>query len=422
MRFTAVDYKPIGGALSATSSGTWLRLNQHQHLDQHGFVQRRSTQTQQLLYINDLVKSYNTKTQLDIIYLDFSKAFDKVSHHKLLRILDHYNLNYKLVSWIKSFLFNRTQRTVVNNCFSHYIPVTSGVPQGSVLGPLLFITYLQDLINTVDHYCSSVSIYAFADDLKIFSSNPVELQHALNITTNWIKLWNLHLNTAKSEHITIQDKTSRQFYIGNEEIPKVKSVRDLGVTLTSDMKWNTYINKVKARAINLSNIILHTFSPHHTHLLINLYKSYIRPIVEYNTCTWSPHLKNDISQIESVQKNFTRRLCQRSNIKYSSYEDRLKIFKLETLESRRVKNDLVMLYKIVNQIVDINFSSLFQFSSFGGYSMRRHKLHIRCLHNFKSNQNFFSCRVVSVWNSLPEDIVTSCTLSVFRRKLKSISF
>ena len=390
---------------------------------QHGFIHKRSTQTQQIPYMHDLINFFDNKVQVDIIYLDFSKAFDKVCHTKLVYILNHYNVNSKLVLWIKNYLSNRTQQTVVNNCYSNSLPVTSGVPQGSVLGPLLFIIYLQDLLSNINNNCNNTIVYAFADDLKLLSPDPSELQHALNITNLWIKKWNLQLNAAKSEHLSLKTKSSLDFYIGNEIIPTVNNVRDLGVTLTDELSWSNYTNKIKAKATILGNIILHTFSPSNTHLLTQLYKTYIRPIVEYNTCTWSPHLDKDIKQVESVQRSFTSRLCKRGNIKYNSYNDRLKILKLETLKSRRTKFDLIMLYKIINKIVDVDFDKMFELSSLGGYALRRHSLHLnRVSSQSECHKNFFSNRVIGDWNALPENVVTSPTLSIFKRKLSLLNF
>ncbi len=238
------------------------------------------------------------------------------------------------------------------------------------------------------------------------------------------KKWNLQLNAAKSEHLTLRSKVPQKFSLEEEIIPTVSSVKDLGVTVSDDFGWGSYICKIKAKATILSNIILHTFSPSNTNLHIQLYKTYIRPILEYNTCTWSPHLQQDIQQVESVQRVFTRRLCQRGNIKFNSYNERLEVLKLETLESRRMKNDLIMVYKIVSKIVDIGFERFFEFSSLGGYNLRRHKLHLKYKFSPKTqiHQYFFSNRVVTAWNSLPENTVTSPNLSVFKRKLNLLTF
>lgn len=391
---------------------------------QHGFIQQRSTQTQQIQFLNHLTSCFDKNEQLEIIYLDFSKAFDKVSHSKLINVLTYYKINSKVIHWVQSYLSKRTQVTVVDNVFSDFANVASGVPQGSVLGPLMFIVYLQDLINCISNKCTNTTIYAFADDLKLVSSDPVDLQKALDIVNIWTKQWDLMLNAEKSEHLTIRNKVTNSFFIDNQMVPKVRQVRDLGVILTDDIKWITYINKSRSKSNMLSHLIIRTFSPKNTKLLVNLYKTYVRPIMEYNTCTWSTQIQSDIKEIESVQRTFTRRICQRANISYSSYNDRLKKLDLESLESRRIKNDLIFLYKIINNLVDVNFEEYFQFHSFGGHNLRTHSLHILRKSPPKTlcRQNFFSYRVVPFWNVLPETTARSPTLAIFKRKLKTLQF
>ena len=374
--------------------------------------------------INDLTSFYDTNKQLDIIYLDFSKAFDKVSHEKLLHVLRHYKIHKNLLSWIENYLSGRTQSTLVDDTYSSTIQVTSGVPQGSVLGPLLFITYLQDLINKINTTCKLVTVYAFADDLKLLSPCTKDLQRALNIVNTWVNEWDLLINAEKSEHFTIRCRINEKMYLGKQVIPKVKHVNDLGVIITDQLKWTPYINKIRSKSNVLSHIILRCFSSTNVQLLVNLFKTYIRPIVEYNTCSWSPQLKLDIKQVESVQKSFTRKLCQRANIHYTSYDDRLMILKLESLESRRTKNDLILLFKIIHGLINIDFGRFFQFSSLGGYSLRRHSMQIIPKKVPKTNcrQNFFGLRVIPVWNSLPEKIVKSKTLSIFKHQIHELMF
>ena len=157
-----------------------------------------------------------------------------------------------------------------------------------------------------------------------------------------------------------------------------------------------WIQKVRARANIISHIILRTFSPSNTHVLVDLFKTYVRPILEYNTSSWSPYYQSDIREIESIQITFTRRLCQRANIKFSNYEDRLTILNLEKLESRRTKRDLVLLYKIVNRLVDIDAADFFHFSTHGGYNLCRHTLNFDRQKPSKTlcRQNFFSHSII----------------------------
>ena len=321
---------------------------------QHGFIRRRSTQTQQIEFMDKIASHYDKKQQLEIIYLDFSKAFDKVSHCKLLNLLKHIKLHQQLVRWIQNYLTGRSQITIVDSSYSESVHITSGVPQGSVLGPLLFITYIQDLLTTITTECVDTTVYAFADDVKLLTTNPVELQRALDIVNEWTQNWDLFLNISKSEHLSIRPTVERTFFISNHEIPKVHKVRDLGVVISDDLKWKTHVQKIRLKANILGHIILKTFLSDNTQLLVNLYKMYVRPIIEYNTCTWSPHFQEDIDSLEAVQGNFTRRVCQRGNISYIDYADRLTKLKIESLHSRRIKNDLILVYKMINNLVDIN--------------------------------------------------------------------
>ena len=196
------------------------------------------------------------------------------------------------------------------------------------------------------------------------------------------------------------------------------------MTLCSNISWNQYIGKIKSKSNILSNIIIKLFSPQNTHLLVELYKTYIRPITEYNTCTWSPYLQKDIKEAESTQRSFTRRLCKRANIKYNDYNDRLNILGLESLKSRRVKNDLIMLYKIIYKLVDVDFDLMFKFSSFGGHNLRRHRLCVNSAAVYKSTlcAHLYANRVIPYWNSLPENVIASNTLTIFKFNLQSLNF
>ena len=198
----------------------------------------------------------------------------------------------------------------------------------------------------------------------------------------------------------------------------------MGITLRQDLKWNTYIEKVRARSNTLFWMILRTFRSGDPKLLTDLYKTYIRPLAEYNTCTWSPYLRTDIREVENIQRRITRSICKRANIKFSTYEERLNILELESLQSRRIKNDLVFLYKIINGLVDMETSNILKFSNFGGYNLRRHTQHISRQHIAKTHcrNNFFSYRVISYWNKLEEEVISSPNLVNFKIKLKKLRF
>ena len=206
---------------------------------QHGFITKRSTQTQQVIYLDKLTSLYDQGLQVEAIYLDFSKAFDRVSHLKLLHVLDCYGLQTHLINWIRNYLSSRTQVTVVETIYSDSANVTSGVPQGSVLGPLLFVIFINDLIEKIIANCKHTSVFAFADDIKLIGTSSIDLQLALDIVYSWTLNWGLTLNKNKSEHITFHNRTPVNFTIGNQNVPHVDQVNDLGIILSKDLKWSS---------------------------------------------------------------------------------------------------------------------------------------------------------------------------------------
>ena len=208
--------------------------------------------------------------------------------------------------------------------------------------------------------------------------------------------------------------------MGEQQIPKVSSVRDLGLTISDNLSSKKYIEKIRAKANTLSHILHRTFLTHNHTFHINLFKTYIRPILEYNTCSWSPHLQSDIKSVESVQRRFTKIVCQKSNINFSNYEDRLIKLNLDSLQTRRDKTDLVMLYKIIYGLVDIDLSHFFSFSNFHGHNLRRHNLHIKRHRPAKTlvRQSFFSNRTIKHWNNLPSTTVNSFCIATFKHNLK----
>ena len=394
---------------------------------QYGFIKNRSTLTQQLNLLDQTTNNYDNNITSNIIYIDFSKAFDSVSHQKLLHILSHLKVHDTVLAWIKDFLLGRSQQTVVEGHLSTPCQVTSGVPLGSVLGPLLFSLFIEVLIKSLQKI-QGLGIYAYADDVKILGTDYNQINSALTILETWSATWQLHIHPKKSEHLTICRKDNSddhlQFFINSSAINKTDVVRDLGVLLTSNLQWHSQISKVYSRATNLIYIILKTFKSRQPHFYVNLFKLYVCPILEYNINIWMPYKIGDIRRIESLQAKFTRRLCQKLNLSYDSYFHRLQILNLETLEIRRVKLDLILTYKIHHSLVDLNFNEFFTKSkSMQLYNLRRHALHLDkpCIPKTTVRQNFFYYRVVNTWNQLPKSIVESKTLATFKRKLNSLN-
>ena len=210
------------------------------------------------------------------------------------------------------------------------------------------------------------------------------------------------------------------FFLNNNQIPQIDSVKDLGITLSSNLKWAPYISKITSKANILSFNIIRSFTSSNILLYSNLFKTYIRPLLEYNTVIWNPYLISDIKRIEAVQRRFTKMVCQKINTKFNSYQDRLNIMQLDTLELRRIRFDLIYIYKIFNNIVDIEFNKFFKNNiALQKYNLRGHRLKLQ-QPKFSGSiirQNFFTERVIPIWNLLPEDIVKSSNIDILKTKL-----
>ena len=218
---------------------------------QHGFREKRSCETQLIELCSDITKNLQDGTQTDVIVLDFSKAFEKVSHKKRLAKLEFYGIKGKTNAWIANFLHNRTQNVVLNGEKSYTGNVVSGVPQGSVLGPSLFLFYINDLPEGL-----SSKVRLFADDTVLYmtvskSEDAKSLQSDLDKLQQWEKKWSVEFNPNKCEviHITRSRKACNNSYqMHGITLASVKSTKYLGITIWSDLRWNKHIDQITSKA------------------------------------------------------------------------------------------------------------------------------------------------------------------------------
>ena len=292
----------------------------------------------------------------------------------------------------------------------------SGVPQGSVLGPILFLIYIDD----VSKACSSkTTIRLFADDAKVYSEENNDLQCSLNNISSFFKQRQLELAKEKCETMIISKRNvTNSFNIGEHTLQEVCSVRDLGIVISNNLKWDKHIYLIRQKAYQRAHHILRSFNTNNIWTLLKAYNTYVRPILEYNSVVWSPYLVKDITLIESVQRFFTKRIFCRSRIPFESYQDRLYKLNIRSLEYRRMETDLTLTFKILNNLIDLPINKFFTLNS-KPYNTRSHK---KCLTLKKVDtefqKNFFSYRVIPVWNKLPSIIAEANTLIQFRSKLK----
>ena len=386
--------------------------------NQFGFLPQHSACSQLLCVLNIWFRAFENNESTDIIYTDIAKTFDSVCHNKLITVLSAYGFRGKILTWIKSFLSNRLQYVSINNQCSTPLLVISGVPQGSILGPLLFVVYINDIVDITPLSNSHNGLYLYADDAKRFDigSNFVNLQAAVDKLSTWLQKRLLDLAASKCDHLCVTHARltapDNSFYIGRHKIRNVSFVKDLGIFIGKDLKFSYHINCILRSASLCTYQILRSFSTKNVWILLQAFMCYVRPKLEYCTCVWNLYLKNDILLLESIQKRFTRDICIRCNIPFASYLDRLHILGIKSLEYRRVEFDLILMYKICYHLSDLHFDNYFVFRD-AGYNLRHHSLSVQTLQQCKHNQyqHLFFNRIVNIWNRLPDDVVIASSLS-----------
>ena len=232
--------------------------------------------------------------------------------------------------------------------------VISGVPQGSVLDPIVFIIYANDLKDVLSN---KATFKLFADDLKLYSSFNipsfyVNLQLALDLLVLWSTSWQLPINQSKTQllHLGLSQNV-HSYHIDGNNIMSTNKVLDLGVTTDSDLRYASHISSIVSKARSRSSIIFRNIHFHNTSLLSQAFISFVRPILENASQIWNSSILKYTTDLENVQRNFTYRI---RSIKHLSYPERLAILNLEPLELRRLKTDILMYYKILNNLIPIS--------------------------------------------------------------------
>ena len=380
---------------------------------QHGFCERRSCMTNLIETLDDITELIDEAHPVDQIFLDFRKAFDKVDHKRLIMKLQHQmGIKDNLLEWISSFLTGRSQRVNVNGSLSSWAPVTSGVPQRSVLGPVLFVMFINDLPSVVNTNCK-----LFADDSKLYAKIAKEedqrsLQEDLNACYKWAEDWMMDFHPKKSKTMHFGKNNMRYLYIlGNNFINETASETDLGVLIKNDLTCSDHVVHCAKKANRILGMIRNTFSYLNQEMFLNLYKSLVRPHMEYCTQAWSPYLKKDINILEKIQRRATKIVPGLSDL---SYEERLRKLKLYPLEDRRMRGDMIAVWKMLNGHIDIDTEKLLPLNK-GCANTRSHTYQIQSkLPRSNVRKHFFTQRIVCPWNTLSSYTVNSTSLDMFK--------
>ena len=390
--------------------------------DQHGFLPNRSCITQLLLIIEHWTHLIDDGNNIDTLYLDFSKAFDSVPHNRLLLKLRKIGMSDSIVNWFKSYLENRTQRVCIEGIYSEWEKVTSGVPQGSVLGPILFLIYINDLPESINSF-----IKIFADDTKIYNTvnnitNQTILQKDIDNATEWANMWQLPFNAEKCKimHIGRSNQNYNYTMVNasgvNKDLMVVNVEKDLGVIFNSNLSFKEHVNSSIGKGNQMLGIIKRNFTALDTNAFIQLYKSLVRSQLEYANVIWRPYLRADINNIEKVQRRATKYIGQLAHL---PYEERLKAINLPTLEYRRARGDMIQTYKIMHKLEDLEPSDFFNLDI--SNRTRGHSLKIiKNRFHLDLRKYSFVNRIVNEWNGLPEDVVTAPSLNSFKNRLDKL--
>ena len=420
---TPGNYRPvsltsvIGKVMESTIRDQLVRHMMENNLfcdAQHGFVPGRSCMTQLLITLELWSELLDGGDPVDVIYLDFRKAFDTVPHRRLLKKLEAYGIKGGLLTWIENFLSGRKQRVVVNGKLSSWADILSGIPQGSVLGPILFVIFINDLPDEV--LCTAK---IFADDAKLFRGirSPEDrmlLQDDLNRLVEWSQRWQMGFNESKCKVLHLgSSNPGYEYSMKNTSLESITDEKDLGVTIDQDLKFHLHVSKAVNKASRMLRLVRATFTCLDETTLPKLFTTMVRPHLEYGNVIWCPRFQRDKLEVEKIQRRATKLI---PNLRSLPYKDRLVALRLPSLFYRRRRGDMLQVYKIlmgIDRLEPSQFFSLADQTYTRGHSLKVVKKRSRS----SLRQNVFSQRITNDWNALPEDVVTSPTLNTFKSRL-----
>jgi len=379
-------------------------------IKQHGFLKNKSCLSQLLLSFNFIYDHLDKNIPVDVVYLDFKKAFDTVPHNELLLKLWKLGITGPLWSWFQAYLTGRYHYVTIDGASSPLLPAISGVPQGRILGPLLFLIYINDLPECIYY----VTCYLFADDTKLLKAvtnlnDELQLQQDLNTLNSWCKEWKLDLNIDKCStlRLALSNRSTQQlgtYSINNRELETTLTQRDLGVMVQKDMLWSSHYNKISRKAYIALHLIKRILPPHaSTNLKRQLYLSLVRSHLTYCSQLWRPRLIKDIEILERIQRRATKYIVGNNQMDYKS---RLLSLHLLPLMHWLELQDVMFLVKCLQQpTANPEIASLVSFSySSTCAGQTGNKLKVK-LNKTTSSRHFYTSRIVRLWNALPVEVI-----------------
>jgi hypothetical protein len=392
-------------------------LEQHNLIlqTQHGFLKGRSCLTNLLTFLEDVTRSIDKGIPVDVIYLDFAKAFDKVPHQRLKHKLEAHGIRGQVKEWIGDWLHQREQRVILNGASSRTSRVLSGVPQGSVLGPILFLVYINDIDLGL-----TCNIIKFADDTKIYMEMRDENSHAtlqedLKRLCEWSVQWQMLFNAKKCTVLHFGHNNAKgPYHMDGTMLTEHEEQRDLGIIIHSSLKPSQQCVAAAKKANKMLGMIKRNIECRSPFIVSRLYKQLIRPHLEYCIQAWRPWLQKDIQLLEAVQRRATKIITGFNDL---PYEERLRRLHLLPLERRHERGDVIQTFKILKGMEKVDAGKFFSphqsTHTTRGHDMRVAKNHCR----LDSRKFFYSQRSVEPFNACPPSAMKANTILSFKKAI-----
>ena len=312
--------------------------------EQHGFRKKRSCVSQLIGLLDEITYSREKGKQVDMIVMDFAKAFDKVSHSLLTHKLQHYGITGSTNNWIRSFLSDRRQAVVVDGATSKLVPVESGVPQGSVLGPCLFLLYINDLPKGL-----TSTARLFADDTACHkeinnATDQLALQKDLDQLALWEEKWKMSFHPDKCEVLQFGKRWKTTYHLRDHPLKSSNEAKYLGVTISTDLSWKKHTNNVASKANKTLGFLRRNLKTSCISTKDCAFKALVRPQLEYACQIWDPYRVNTTQTLEKVQRRAARWVVNRHR-QTSSVGDMLFQLSWTPLEERRKRSRLTTMHK-----------------------------------------------------------------------------
>ncbi|BHF70541.1 hypothetical protein SprV_0301359300 [Sparganum proliferum] len=394
-------------------------LEQHHLLsdDQYGFRSGRSCLMTLLFTHERWTRARDEGNVVHAIYIDFKKAFDSVTHQRLLHKLHNAGIRGRLLVWTQSFFTGRSQRVQVGRQQSSEVSVVSDVPRDSVLGPTLFLVFINDCVEDLD--CDAI---LFANDIQLWkvihnAADRDHLQTNLNRLEDWSKRWLMPFNISECSLLQLgsfRASSPRAHFLHGTPLQHVDSQQDLGVWITSSLKPTLQCAKAAKSATATLQLIKRAFTGFDPDCFSKIFGTYVRPHLEYATQAWRPWTAKDYTVLENVRRRATKMTQGLGALPYDNRPSTLSLF---PLSYRQVRGDLILTFRIINGL-DCCLDPTDYFAQVNTPTLRGPSPKLRAGKARINERKFlFSTRVVVAWNSLPTDVVISSCVNFFKCRL-----